>query len=218
MLFGPPHHTLGAAVPGDLDPRQLATDTAVIFLVDGSGSVTEEDFSCMTSFIATAGEAFAGPLPLETPDPEGAGQATPACKFGIVQFSNEVRVELELTQVNGEDPGAFFSAVEGLQRMNGGTNIALAVQKAGQMMKDLPAGYRRVIALLTDGRIDSYQAREAHDMAARLVDEQNGVALHAFGVGRGVDRGELLKIIRAGDAANAAERYLPLMVLDDPPW
>ncbi len=41
--------------------------------------------------------------------------------------------------------------------MNGGTNIALAVQKAGQLLKPLGPRTHRVLALLTDGRIDSHQ-------------------------------------------------------------
>jgi hypothetical protein len=32
------------------------------------------------------------------------------------------------------------------------------------------------------------QGREAHDMANMLADEQGNVRLHAFGVGRGVDK------------------------------
>ena len=42
-------------------------------------------------------------------------------------------------------------------RMNGGTNIALAVQKAGQLLKPLGPATHRVLVLLTDGRIDSHQ-------------------------------------------------------------
>jgi hypothetical protein len=44
------------------------------------------------------------------------------------------------------------------------------------------------------------------------------VRLHAYGVGRGVDREELLRIISASDAATAEDRYLALMVLDEAPW
>lgn len=33
----------------------------------------------------------------------------------------------------------------------------LAIQKAGQLLKPLGPGCRRVLALLTDGRIDSHQ-------------------------------------------------------------
>ena len=43
--------------------------------------------------------------------------------------------------------------------MNGGTNIALAIQRAGQLLKPLGPGVRRALVLLTDGRVDSHQAR-----------------------------------------------------------
>ena len=103
--------------------------------------------------------------------------------------------------------------------MNGGTNIAAAVQRAGQLLKAAPPECRRVLALLTDGRIDSYQAREARDMVSRLADEQGSVSMHAFGVGRGVDHEELIRIVAAGGGADGAgARYLPLMVLEDAPW
>lgn len=44
-------------------------------------------------------------------------------------------------------------------RMNGGTNISLAIQKAGQLLKPLGDECSRVLVLLTDGRVDSHQAR-----------------------------------------------------------
>lgn len=53
---------------------------------------------------------------------------------------------------------AFEALMAGMGRMNGGTNIALAVQKAGQLLKPLSPSTRRVLVLLTDGRIDSHQA------------------------------------------------------------
>lgn len=55
-------------------------------------------------------------------------------------------------------------------------------------------------------------------MAAKLGDEQRRVSLHAFGVGRGVDREELLRIISARDAGSATARYVGLCVLDESPW
>ena len=56
-------------------------------------------------------------------------------------------------------------------------------------------------------------------MAARLADEQAGVSLHAFGVGRGVDRQELIHIVGGAGGADGAEgHYLPLCTLDEAPW
>jgi hypothetical protein len=73
----------------------------------------------------------------------------------------------------------------------------------------------------TDGRIDGYQAREAAAMVARLADEQAHMSLWAFGVGRGVDSAELVRIIEGpGDCAAGLgrERYMDLCVRDDPHW
>ena len=42
--------------------------------------------------------------------------------------------------------------------MNGGTNVALAIQTASKhMLNSLPATGSRTLILLTDGRIDHYQ-------------------------------------------------------------
>jgi len=74
---------------------------------------------------------------------------------------------------------------------------------------------------VSDGRIDGYQAREAASMVARLSDEQSNVALWAFGVGRGVDSAELIRIIKGpGETCKGLgqQRYLDLCVRDDAPW
>jgi hypothetical protein len=67
---------------------------------------------------------------------------------------------------------------------------------------------RRVAVLLTDGRVDAHQAREAAAAAARLEDEQ-AVRVFALGVGRGVDTDELARIIGGGDADAGAHAMLP---------
>jgi uncharacterized protein YegL len=233
------------------DQDQKEEPCIIIFLVDGSGSVTEDDFNCMTSFMLTAANLI-----------KSTKQSHQHIHLGVIQFSNEVRVELPPTRINGvvvknenggevegrnnfenegaeEEESTIFTAVESMFRMNGGTNIAAAIQKAGQLFKNLATSYnsqdaesstkgtprsarevKKVIALLTDGRIDSFQAHEAKEITSRLVDEQGNVALHAFGVGRGVDRVELLRIISGACPAgeDPAHRYLPLMVLEDAPW
>lgn len=43
--------------------------------------------------------------------------------------------------------------------MNGGTNIALAIKQAGQLLKSEDADAARVIILLTDGRVDTFQGK-----------------------------------------------------------
>ena len=121
----------------------------------------------------------------------------------------------------------WAACVDALTRMNGGTNIAAPIRRAEKMFAEvsrhLGRGAARVVALVTDGRVDAYQGQEAVNRAARLSDELDNFELYAFGVGRGVDRGELTRIVEAGagagsDAERAAahERYMPLRVLEEP--
>jgi Mg-chelatase subunit ChlD len=42
-------------------------------------------------------------------------------------------------------------------RMNGGTNIALSIKQAGQLLKHEDPDAARIIVLLTDGRVDGFQ-------------------------------------------------------------
>ena len=41
--------------------------------------------------------------------------------------------------------------------MNGGTNIALSIKQAGQLLKNEDPDAARIIVLLTDGRVDGFQ-------------------------------------------------------------
>ena len=46
--------------------------------------------------------------------------------------------------------------------MNGGTNIALSIKQAGQLLKCEDADAARIIVLLTDGRVDAFQGQDLH--------------------------------------------------------
>ena len=112
----------------------------VVFLVDGSGSVTNEDFNAMKGFIRRAGVIFI--------------ERHPAAKLGVVQFANDVRVERELTQCGaGKTEEAavqeWTRAVDDMVRINGGTNMEAPLRKAQRMFSDvsdnLGAGAARVV-------------------------------------------------------------------------
>merc|ERR1711977_171382 len=214
----------------------------VTFLVDGSGSVTEDDFHTMTSFMSKT---------VETVNSYTSDRA----KFGVIQFSNEVKVELRLGQINSKE---FEKFAINMSRMNGGTNIALALSKACSMISSgvsaassvrAPAadcggdddgsqgrgGIPHLVLLLTDGRVDSYQAREAVDRAEQFASEVPGVTFFAFAVGRSVDKQELTRIVRTtckleskgfetredfnqAKGKLAESRVMGLRTLDEPPW
>ena len=90
--------------------------------------------------------------------------------------------------------------------------------------------------LLTDGRVDSYQAREAVSRAEMFASEVPGVTFFAFAVGRSVDKQELTKIVKTtcnmldpkafetrAEFQTAREeiaetRVMGLRTLDEPPW
>ena len=172
--------------------RTPSTTSTIVFLIDGSGSVTEEDFSCMTNFVRSVCQriisrhsSLVQHMDIDKRDEEvetaAAGGGTSSnsdrtlysrdadeisylaelqtCRHrvALIQFSNDVRVELDITDLTSEalaDGGTLDAALRGIQRMNGGTNIAAALQKAGRVLKQRCHADRSVLALLTDGRID----------------------------------------------------------------
>ena len=78
----------------------------------------------------------------------------PGAHVAVVQFSSDCRVEVEPAALA---PDAFAERMAAVHRINGGTNISLAIAKAGQLLKPFSADAERVVCLLTDGRIDSHQ-------------------------------------------------------------
>lgn len=66
--------------------------------------------------------------------------------------------------------------------------------------------------------VDGLAGREAVKMAERLADEQAHVSIFALGVGRGVEKTEMQKIIGVCGADKVAARYIPLYTLDEAPW
>ena len=117
-----------------------------------------------------------------------------------------------------------------MSRMNGGTNFILALHEASKALKqDLrrrreegfegPAEH--TVVMLTDGRIDAFQSREAVRQIEYMADELPGLRLFCYAVGRSVDRDELLQMIgptTGGDAARARDFYMDLRTLDSNLW
>ena len=59
-------------------------------------------------------------------------------------------------------------------RMNGGTNIALSIKQAGQLLKGEDADAARIIVLLTDGRVDAFQGQHLHPVIVRVLYASHG--------------------------------------------
>jgi hypothetical protein len=63
--------------------------------------------------------------------------------------------------------------------MNGGTNIALSLKQAGQLLREEEPGAARVIVLLTDGRVDPFQGGWGASAPARQLPAPACHTLHA---------------------------------------
>ncbi|GAX79674.1 hypothetical protein CEUSTIGMA_g7115.t1 [Chlamydomonas eustigma] len=186
----------------------------VLFLLDGSGSVGDEEFEASVTFITKATRFL---------------RSLEDCNstVSVAQFSNDVRTEWEDTPGICANPEAFESTIKSMVRINGGTNIAAAITHAGKLLKKnsgCQPHAAKIIIIITDGRVDSYQSKEAHQVTAMLADEMCNTTMFAFGVGRGVDRAELLSILAPASGNNsnkyndAEARYMDLFFKDEAPW
>jgi uncharacterized protein YegL len=206
----------GASGPGNL-----------VFLIDGSGSVSQEEFLASTHFVIKCSREVR--------------RLMGNVKISVVQFSSGARVEYPLDDDEAEgidtetessevqDEG-FEEIISCIARIGGGTHLNPAFEVAGRIFKAAAsrsslAGPNTVV-LICDGRIDSAQAREAMSMSQQLSDEHNPT-MFAFGVGRGVERDQLEDIISpcapSSETAGAkyqkaSERYVDLFFKLDGPW
>lgn len=101
-----------------------------------------------------------------------------------------------------------FSVPSWLQHLlRGCTSIGPALDKAGELLRTLGPSTHGVVALLTDGKVNYRQSVAAAAAAARLCGGPGrGARLYGLGVGRGMDRESMLRIIGAGEPAGARDR------------
>ena len=158
-------------------------------------------------------------------------------KVTVVQFSNGAKIEyptfkLDEEGVPRESDQDFERVVNSIVRIGGGTQLDEAITATGRIFVKQNQGPSsssargKTVVLICDGRIDSAQSREAKQMAQQLADEQGGVSMFAFGVGRGVEKDQLQEIIspccphtKAGERyKDKDERYFDLFFKLDGPW
>merc|ERR1712137_633167 len=85
--------------------------------------------------------------------------------------------------------------ISSMARMYGGTNIASAIRASGNQLSKGSREENSSVIILTDGRVDSYQVDEAAICVESLRRELPNAQVFAVGVGRGVDKHELVRII-----------------------
>lgn len=137
--------TLLAALSFTDGARAQCTPPHIVFVVDGSGSVTAPDFANQTGYVANLIGLLNDVVPPTMPPT--AGERYPGMTFGIVQFGAGAAVELDFTA----DPMAASTAASGLVQRGAAGTAGEGLSAAYQMFDDAMVTEGRVVILLADG-------------------------------------------------------------------
>ena len=153
-------------------PRSLS----VVLLIDGSSSVTEEDFKAMKEFA----NSLAASLAATHND----------SALALVQFNQHPKVEAPLTPVIR---GTLRHAISALDQMMGSTDISAPIRRAREMLAEEHPETQKVIILLTDGQTHVDELQES-EKEARAANREVGARVFTLGVGRDVDVAGLSRV------------------------
>jgi len=149
---------------------------SVVLLIDGSSSVTEEDFKAMKEF------ASALVLSLLATNSDAT--------LGIIQFNQHPKVEQPLTPVTR---GSLRHTISALDQMMGSTDIAAPIRRAKEILQNEPFNTKKAIVLLTDGQTHADELQES-EKEARSANTEVNARVFTLGVGRDVDVPGLTKV------------------------
>lgn len=150
--------------------RKPQRPLTVILLLDGSSSVTREDFDAMKDF----SRALIHDLHSYRTD----------ASVGIIQFNQSPRTMVPITNVTND---TLLQRVDNMQQLMGSTDIAAPIRSAYEMLRvDGNQGGDSVVLLLSDGQTSTAELEMSQGEARRAAKEL-GMRLFAFGVGRDVD-------------------------------
>ncbi|EHB14281.1 Integrin alpha-X, partial [Heterocephalus glaber] len=145
-------------------PRQ---DQDIVFLVDGSGSITPREFGTMINFVKSVMSQF----------------QRPSTQVSLVQFSNRFQIHFTFNDfASSSDPLSLLTPVHQLQGL---TYTATAIRNVINQLFTTQSGARRdatkVLIVITDGRKegDFLEYKDVIPMA-----EAAGVMRYAIGVGK----------------------------------
>mmetsp|Transcript_14622 Transcript_14622/g.25273 ORF Transcript_14622/g.25273 Transcript_14622/m.25273 type:complete len:419 (+) Transcript_14622:319-1575(+) len=158
-------------------------DFAMIILIDGSSSVTEEDFKTMREFSMSMIQA--------------ARDMYPSSAIALLQFNQFPRVELAFSSVH---ESLVIDKVQHLDQMMGSTDISAPVKRGLELFEEVRA-LDKAMMLLTDGQTHSDELRQTERLAAMGAAEQ-GVRFFTLGVGRDIDENGLSRIADASRRAH----------------
>ena len=190
---------LALSVPAVLAPSAArATQMLdVMFLLDGSGSISAGDFTLQSEAAKNISAILAAGVPGggSVPDPGNPGSFLPVdllpadLAVGVVQFGTAVQIELGLTG----DLAVLNNTLDNLVQQGGQTNHAGAFAAgAAQLAANGRAGATQVMILLTDGTANVPGGNPIADAIAQAdLAKSNGVLIYAIGIGNLIGQGTL---------------------------
>lgn len=157
-------------------PVAVDSTIAVVLLVDGSSSVTEDDFTAQRNFCTQLVDSLR--------------ETHRNSSVAVLQFNQYPKIHSGLTSVHKP---AILEAIDGMQQMMGSTDIAAPIRRARQMLAEDGSPGQKAIVLITDGQTHSDELRDA-EREARQAGVDSGARLFALGVGRDVDEAGLRRV------------------------
>ncbi|XP_053525526.1 collagen alpha-4(VI) chain-like [Artibeus jamaicensis] len=144
----------------------------IYFLIDGSGSIGQDDFLQMKAFMKEVIKMFhIGPDRVQ---------------FGVVQYSDQIHSEFVLSQYPSVTQ--LKVAIDGIQQDGGGTRTGQALRNMAQVFADTArSNTPQYLIVITDG-----QSQDPVALAAKAL-KSNRVNIYAIGV-RDADTTELKEI------------------------
>ncbi|XP_036999939.2 collagen alpha-6(VI) chain [Artibeus jamaicensis] len=148
----------------------------LVFLLDGSTSIQQEDFKKMKAFLVSIVQDF--------------DVSINRVHIGAAQFSHDYRPEFLLGKFTGKKEISF--QIENIEQIFGNTHIGAALQNVGRyfqphMGSRINTGTPQVLLVLTDGQSQDEVAQAAEDL------RHKGIDIYTVGIGK-VDDQQLIQI------------------------
>jgi hypothetical protein len=143
----------------------------VVFVLDGSGSISEADWPLVLGFVKQVSDHFV--------------MSSSAANIGVVQFSAAAAKECELT----DDAAAFGTCATSIQQMRYTTRSDLGLQKAREMLESSPRSASvqgRLVFFVGDGDADMAANEEA-----RRLETMGQTQIFSIAVGPGANERNL---------------------------
>lgn len=154
----------------------------IVFLMDASESMTEDDFEKQKHFVIKVAESF-------YMSPE-------TTQFALVTYSSTAKLHIRFRDHLNQD--SFKTVVQQVPFAAGGTRLdkvlKLTADRVFTAQNGARAGVPKVIIILTDGR-QSHESNALPIQEAVVPLRQLSVKIHAVALGNQVNRLELRKLV-----------------------